>query len=72
MVANVSAAGATVTVGTATVPVPVSVTVCVAGDALSVMTMEPVRVPDAVGLKVVVTTQLAPAARLVPQVLVSL
>src|SRR5208337_3257708 len=52
------------------VPVPVRLTVCVAGLALSVMVTAPVRVPAAVGLKVTLRVQLAPAATLEPQVLV--
>ena len=38
--------------------------------ALSVMVMAPVRVPVAVGVKVTLMEQLAPAAREAPQVLV--
>jgi hypothetical protein len=52
------------------VPVPVRVTVCVAGLALSVMVIEPLREPVAVGVKVTLRLQLALAARLEPQVLV--
>jgi hypothetical protein len=51
-------------------PVPVRLTVCVAGLALSVMVKAPVLVPAAVGLKVTLRVQLAPAATLEPQVLV--
>jgi hypothetical protein len=51
-------------------PVPVRLTVCVAGLALSVMVTAPVLVPVAVGLKVTLRVQLAPAATLEPQVLV--
>ena len=51
-------------------PVPVRLTVCVAGLALSVMVTAPVLVPAAVGLKVTLRVQLAPAATLEPQVLV--
>ena len=53
------------------VPVPVSDTVCGLPLALSATESEPVRVPVAVGLKVTLIVQLAPAATLVPQVLVS-
>jgi hypothetical protein len=55
---------------TGAVPVPVRLTVWVPGLALSVMVTPPVRVPAAVGLKVTLSVQLAPAARLEPQVLV--
>jgi hypothetical protein len=51
-------------------PVPVRLMVCVAGLALSVMVTAPVLVPVAVGLKVTLRVQLAPAATLEPQVLV--
>jgi hypothetical protein len=53
------------------IPAPVNVMVWVAGVALSVITMFPVRAPSAVGLKVMVMTQRLPAATKVPQVLVS-
>jgi hypothetical protein len=53
------------------VPVPVRLTVWVAGLALSVMVRVPVLVPAVVGLKVTLMAQLAPAATLEPQVLVS-
>jgi hypothetical protein len=48
----------------------VRLTVWVAGLALSVMVTTPVLVPAAVGLKVTLRVQLAPAATLEPQVLV--
>jgi hypothetical protein len=51
-------------------PVPVRLTVCVAGLVLSVMVTAPVLVPVAVGLKITLRVQLAPAATLEPQVLV--
>ena len=51
-------------------PVPVRLMVWVAGLALSVMVTTPVLVPAAVGLKVTLRVQLAPAATLEPQVLV--
>jgi hypothetical protein len=54
----------------AATPVPARLTVCVAGLALSVMVTAPVLVPAAVGLKVTLRVQLAPAATLEPQVLV--
>jgi hypothetical protein len=52
------------------VPVPLKLTLCGLLVALSVRVREPVRVPAAVGLKVTVMLQLAPPARLVPQLLV--
>jgi hypothetical protein len=51
-------------------PVPVRLTDWVAGLALSVMVTAPVLIPVAVGLKVTLRAQLAPAATLAPQVLV--
>jgi len=47
---------------------PLSVTFCGLPLALSVMLSAAVRVPDAVGLKVTLTVQLAPAANELPQV----
>ena len=52
------------------VPVPERLTLWVAGLALSVMVMEPLREPMAVGVKVTVMVQEALGARLEPQVLV--
>src|SRR5207237_3765909 len=52
------------------VPVPVRLTDCGLPAALSVMVIAPVRVPVAVGVKVTLMAQLAPAATDVPQVLV--
>jgi hypothetical protein len=49
------------------VPVPVSATVCGEPVALSTTDREAVRLPDAVGVKVTVMMQLAPAASDVPQ-----
>jgi hypothetical protein len=49
-------------------PVPVTLTVCVAGLALSVIVNVPLLEPVAVGLKVTLRVQLAPAATLEPQV----
>ena len=66
---KVKEAGERLTTGAAT-PVPVRLTVWVAGLALSVMVTAPVLVPAAVGLKVTLRVQLAPAATLEPQVLV--
>src|SRR5450755_2913448 len=53
------------------VPVPVNDTVCGLEIALSVTLMLPVRVLSVVGLNLTVMLQLAPAATLVPQVLIS-
>lgn len=52
------------------IPVPVRVSNCVLGEALSVTDSDPDRVPPAVGLKVTLMEQFAPAAKLAPQVLV--
>jgi hypothetical protein len=52
------------------VPVPVRLTVCGLPLALSVIVMVAVLVPDAVGAKVTLIVQLAPADTLEPQVLV--
>jgi hypothetical protein len=51
-------------------PFPASVIVCGLSDALSVMFTEPYRSPGTVGVKVTLMMQLAPTARLAPQVLV--
>jgi|GEM_PF-4097838 len=51
-------------------PVPVRVTFCGLWKSLSAMLKVPVRAPVAVGVKVIVTTQLAPAATGLTQVLV--
>jgi hypothetical protein len=51
-------------------PLPVRLTVWVAGLALPLMVIEPLRAPAAVGLKVTLIEQDVPAARLAPQVLV--
>jgi hypothetical protein len=57
---------------TGAVPVPVRLTDwVVAGPSLSVMVNEPLREPAALGANVTLRVQLAPAATLVPQVLVS-
>jgi len=55
----------------AATPVPVSVTVCGLIGALSVIAMVPLRVPVAVGVRVTLIVQLAPAARLAPHVFVT-
>jgi len=60
---------ATATTGTAAA-VPVSATACGLEAALSVSVIAPVRVPEAVGVKVTEIVQLAFAARLAPQVFV--
>jgi hypothetical protein len=60
-----------VSVAAAATPVPFSDTACGLAAALSVIEIEPVGVPAAVGVKVTEMVQLAPAATLVPQVLVS-
>src|SRR5271157_1454017 len=52
------------------VPVPERATVCGLPEAVSVMVRVPFRVPDAVGVKVTLMAQLAPAATLAPQLLV--
>jgi hypothetical protein len=51
-------------------PVPVRLTDCGLLEALSVMLSLPDRAPEAVGLKVTLMLQLAPAATELPQVLV--
>jgi len=64
--------GASVTAGAVTlVPVPLKVAVCGLPAALSVMVMVPVCVPVAVGAKVTLIEQFAPAASEAPQVVVS-
>lgn len=52
-------------------PVPVKATLWGEPLALSVMVRTPVRLPDAVGVKMIDMVQFAAAARLDPQVLVS-
>jgi hypothetical protein len=54
-------------VGVGDVPVPVKKIVCGLVEALSVMVIDPVRVPAAVGVKVTEIVQLALAATLAPQ-----
>ena len=51
-------------------PVPESVAVCGLPAALSAIETEALRDPEAVGVNVILIEQLAPAARLIPQVLV--
>jgi hypothetical protein len=70
--AKVSEVGEKLTAGAGTAaPVPVSVAVCGLPAVLSTMLNVPVRVPAAVGLKVTLIVQLAPAATEVPQVSLS-
>ena len=52
------------------VPVPIKLAVCGLLLALSVTVKVPLRVPVAVGVNVTLIVQLAPAATLVPQLLV--
>src|SRR5437868_14330879 len=66
---NVKLLGVTVNCGGLEAPVPVSDTFCGLLEAESVRVSVPVRVPPAVGVKVTLTVQLAPAARLLPQLL---
>jgi len=61
--------GESVTTGAPT-PVPVRVTVCGDPVELSLITRMPVTTPTAVGANVTEIVQLAPAATLVPQLLV--
>src|SRR6266852_1451084 len=68
--AKVRLAGERLTAGAEeAVPVPVRLTVCGLPLASSLMVMLPVRVPVAVGVKVTLMLQLAPAATALPQVL---
>ena len=52
------------------VPVPLRLTECGLPVALSVIVTTPVRVPVVVGVKVTLMLQFAPAATVLPQVLV--
>ena len=67
--ANIKLAGDKFTPGA--VPVPVRFTVCGLPVALSVTVMVPVWLPVAVGVKVTLIEQFAPAASVAPQVVVS-
>jgi hypothetical protein len=69
--ANVNEEAERLTVVVGAVPVPVRLTVCGLPEALSVMLKVPVRVPEAVGVKVMLMVQLAPAATELPQLSVS-
>jgi len=60
--------GARVTAGA--MPAPVSATLCGVPEALSVMVTDAPRLPVAVGLKVTLIEQFAPAATLAPHVLI--
>src|SRR5438552_7431833 len=66
---NVKLVGVTVNWGVLEAPVPVNDTFCGLLEAESVRVSVPVRVPPAVGVNVTLTVQLAPAARLLPQLL---
>jgi len=69
--ANVNVAGVSVITTVAAFPVPVRLTICGELDALSVIEIEPVRVPVAVGVNVTVMVQLAgEGPRVVGQLLV--
>ena len=57
---------------TAALPVPLRLTFCGLFEALSVKVSVPLAAPVAVGVNVTPTAQLAPAARLVPQVLLEI
>ncbi len=65
---NVSAVGETVLMGA--MPVPVSEAVCGLPGSESLTEIAATRVPAAVGLKLTLIVQLAPAAKLAPQVVV--
>ena len=67
---NARGDGLIVRSGAAAVPVPVKATLCGLPDALSVIRSEALREPVAVGLNVTLIVQLAPAARLEPQLFV--
>jgi hypothetical protein len=67
---NVRLPGETPATEAVATPVPVKLTVCELPLALSVIVKVPVRVPAAVGVKVTLIVQLAPALTLLPQVLV--
>jgi hypothetical protein len=67
---NVRLGGSIESAGPGAMPVPVRLTAVGPLGSLVEMVSVPVRVPDAVGVNVTFTAQLAPAATLVPQVLV--
>jgi hypothetical protein len=66
---KVKPAGARLTAGPASAPVPLKLTVWGLPGALSEMLKVPPRVPAAVGVKVTLIVQLAPAATELPQLL---
>ena len=68
--ANVTEVGLSVRIVPVDVPFPVRLAVCGLPGASSVTMSEAVRVPDALGVNVTLIVQLAPAARLTPQVFV--
>jgi hypothetical protein len=63
--------GERLTAGAVLVPVPERLTVCGLPEALSVRVTAAVRVPLAAGVKATLIVQVAPAAKLDPQLLVS-
>ena len=64
---KVRLSGERLTAGAVLAPVPVKPTVCGLPTALSEMLIVPLRVPVAVGVKVTLIVQLAPAASELPQ-----
>ena len=68
---NVKDVGERLAAAPAAAPVPLRLIVWGLLEALSVTVTVPVRVPDAVGLKVTLMLQLAPAASELPHVVVS-
>jgi hypothetical protein len=67
---NANEVGEKLTAGVEATPVPVRATVCGLPVALSATDSDALRAPVAAGLKVTLMVQFAPAAKLVPQVLV--
>lgn len=68
---NASFVGVTVIFTVAAAPVPERLTTCGEFEAVSVIVIEPVRVPAAVGVNVTLIAQFAPAFNVVGQVFVS-
>lgn len=66
---NASVTGETLAAGAVALPLRATVRAGFTGSLL-VMIIEAFRIPEAVGVKITLRVQLAPAARLVPQVLV--
>src|SRR5437879_590249 len=62
--------GDSITAGPVSMALPVRLTICGLSAALSVIVTIPVRRPGIVGVKMTLIVQLAPAARLLPQLLV--